>query len=105
MDRLMIVARLKPGSRERVQALLEAGPPFDPDEPGFERHSVFLSGSEVVFLFEGAHVERVVDAIVNDPELSGRFAQWAEVVEWPPHIAHERYAWQASGSPGIGLGF
>ena len=36
-----------------MQALLEDGPPFDPAEiPGLERHQVFLTADEAVFVFD-----------------------------------------------------
>ncbi len=105
MNRLMIVGRLRPATAAKAEALVRAGPPFDPEDFGLDQHNVFLSGTEVVFLFEGRNVERVVDGIVNDPALSSALAPWAEVIEWPPRIAHERYSWHARQVPKIGLGF
>lgn len=92
MDRLMIVARLNAGKRDEAEALLRQGPPFDPAELGFERHSVYLTPSEVVFLFEAPEVQWIVDDIVDDPVLSAALAPRA-LVDGPPRIAHERYFW------------
>lgn len=94
MQRLMIVARLRPDASEKAETLIAHGPPFDPKNLGFDRHSVFLTATEVVFLFEGANADRLVNAIVNDPALSTALAPWAELIDWPPRIAHERFAWQ-----------
>ena len=43
MQRLAVIARLKPNTEKRATELIETGPPFDPDELGFDRHSVYLS--------------------------------------------------------------
>src|SRR5262245_52142290 len=52
VDRVVLVAPLKPGVRDRAEALLT-----DPDgrlhEGLFRRGAVFISESEVVFLLEG----------------------------------------------------
>jgi hypothetical protein len=93
MDRLMIVARLKPDRRADAERLLRQGPPFEPAELGFERHSVYLTGSEVVFLFEAPEVEWIVETIVDDPVLSTALSPWRTLTEGPPRIAHEYYFW------------
>ena len=96
MNRIALVARLKPGAEEHAAELLEQGPPFDPGERGFDRHAVYLSAGEVVFVFEGDEVEWIVDEIVN--ESFGAVAQalgmWRELAEGPPRIARSVYAWE-----------
>ena len=90
----MIVARLLPGKNADAQQLLGHGPPFDPEELGFHRHSVFLTASEVVFLFEAPDVEWIVDDVVNDPVVSAAFSAWRPLLDGPPRLAHERFAWR-----------
>jgi hypothetical protein len=105
MDRLVIVARLKEGTHEEAEALIHAGPPFDPEELGFHRHAVYLSATEVVFLFEAPEVEWIVNDVVDDPILSTAFGPWRELVDGPPRLAHERYFWsREQQKTGIGLG-
>jgi hypothetical protein len=105
MDRLVIVARLKDGKHTEAQELLDAGPPFDPDELGFHRHAVFMTATEIVFLFEAPEVEWIVNDVVDDPILSTAFGPWRELVEGPPRLAHERYFWsREQEKTGIGLG-
>jgi hypothetical protein len=99
MDAVMIVARLLPGSSAKAERMLAGGPPFDPDERGFYRHRVFLTATEVVFLFEAPEVEWVVDDIVNDPVVSAAFAAWRPLLEEPPRLAHLRYAWERPTTP------
>ena len=44
MNRLLIIARLREGAYEQAEALMAAGPPFDPEELGFHRHAAYLGG-------------------------------------------------------------
>jgi len=97
VNRIALVARLKPGAEEQATTLLEQGPPFDPGERGFARHAVYLSAGEVVFVFEGDEVEWILDDIVG--ELGGAvppaLAAWEGLVEGPPRIARSVYAWES----------
>jgi hypothetical protein len=105
MNRLMIVARLKEGVHDEAEALLRAGPPFDPEELGFHRHAAYLSAGELVFLFEAPEVEWIVNDIVDDPVLSAAFGPWQKLLEDTPRLAHERFYWSRETSKlGIGLG-
>lgn len=94
MDRLVVVARLIPGSAAKAAQLIDQGPPFEPEETGFTRHSVYLSEGEAVFLFEGPGVEWLVDEIVDDPVRSAAFSAWAPLLEGSPRLALERYHWE-----------
>jgi hypothetical protein len=105
MNRLMIVARLQEGKYEEAEALLRAGPPFDPDELGLHRHAAYLTASEVVFVFEAPEVEWIVSDVVDDPVLSSALEPWRHLVDGPPRIAHERFYWtREEARPGAGLG-
>jgi hypothetical protein len=97
MNRLVIVAKLKEGSQEAAEELIRRGPPFEPGELGFDRHSVYVSPHDVVFLFEAPDVEWKVDDIVDDPVLSTALAPWRALVDGPPRLAHERYHWSREG--------
>ena len=77
MERVAIVARLKEGSGSRAAELIAAGPPFDLAETGIAHHSVYLSATEVVFVFEGHQVEWMVDDLINDPFRPDRLGQRA----------------------------
>ena len=61
-ERVAVVATLKPGSRKRAGAIVAQGPPYGIDRAGFRRHSVFLAEETVVFMFEGAGIERTCPA-------------------------------------------
>ena len=97
MDRLAIIARLKSGSEQRAAELIAKGAPFDPEDVGFDRHIVFLSASEVVFVFEGAEVDARVDDLLEDPfrwMVSDAFDEWRPLIEDHPRIARESYFWE-----------
>ena len=92
LSRVLIVLPLKPGSRERVRTLLHGGPPFDPDAAGLERHHVFLTEQEAVFVFEGAMPD-AVEHLVADPSVLSAAPEWAELASGPPRIAEDVYDW------------
>lgn len=97
MDHLAIIARLKNGTEERAAELIAAGPPFDPEQSGFDRHTVFLSATEVVFVFEGPEVDAHVDDLIENPlrwMVSDAFEEWRPLMEGHPRIARERYFWE-----------
>jgi hypothetical protein len=97
LERLALVARLKPGTQARVEELIAKGPPFDPKEIGFVRHSVFLSATEVVFVFEAHEVEWLVTALVEDPfqwMMIDALEAWRPLVEGHPRIAREQFSWE-----------
>ena len=96
MERLLLIAPLKPGAEDAAAELIAEGPPFDLEQSGFERHSVYVSAGEVVFVFEGHEVEWALDDVVDAPfnsMLSEAFERWQAVIEEPPRIARERFAW------------
>jgi hypothetical protein len=53
MERLAIVARLKPGTANRLRELVASGRPFDLRASGIERNSVFGSAGEIAFVWDG----------------------------------------------------
>ncbi|HSK15847.1 MAG TPA: hypothetical protein VK915_06720 [Gaiellaceae bacterium] len=97
MRRLVIVAPLAPEMRERADALVRAGPPFDLNASGFARHAVYLTGAEVVFVFEDGDVEWEVDDLVGDalhPQLNDAVEAWKELLAEPPRVAREAFFWE-----------
>lgn len=76
MSQLAAVARLKPGTEAQVAQLLRQGPRFDSGGRGLQRHAVYLSATEVVFIFEGP-----------DARLSGASRRIQEALD--EGVAHE----------------
>lgn len=97
MQQLALIASLKSGAEPRAAELVAKGPPFDPNENGLDRHTVYLSADEVVFVFEGRQVEWIVDALVDEPfhwSLLAALDEWRPLLEGQPRIARPAYAWQ-----------
>ncbi|HEU4941836.1 MAG TPA: hypothetical protein VFT18_01115 [Gaiellaceae bacterium] len=97
IEAIALIARLKPGAESRAAELIKSGPPFDPPALGLTGHRVFLSAGEAVFLFEGHEVEWMLDDLVSDPnawQTHEALDAWRPLIEFPPRIAREAYAWE-----------
>lgn len=102
MKQVAIVARLKDGVEPRAAELLEKGPPFDPSDRGFERHAVYLSATEVVFVFEGPEVDSTLDDLIGEPFswlLSAALKEWRPLIDGPPRIARVAFSWETPARP------
>jgi hypothetical protein len=96
VERLALIAPLKPGAEAAAAELIASEPPFDLERSGFERHTIYLSAGEVVFVFEGHEVEWSVDALFDEPfnwTLSDTYERWRPLLDEPPRIARERFSW------------
>src|SRR5437667_10324528 len=105
MERIAIVAKLKEGTEARAAELIKEGAPFDPGESLFERHTVYLSSSEVIFVFEAQEVEWLVDSLIDDPtqwRMAEVFDRWRPLLEGSPRLARPQYYWERS-SPDAAL--
>jgi hypothetical protein len=94
-ERLAVVAKLRPDSRERARAILAEGAPYDLGESGFRRHSVFLATDTVIFVFEGSGIEGLVRDLVSDPARSAAFSVWGPLLDGTPALAQEEFHWEA----------
>jgi hypothetical protein len=92
MQRIAVVANLRPGTAEQAEKLIELGPPFDPRANGLERHLVFLAADTAVFLFEGGDPHSVLAALTGDDGQSVLGA-WESLVDGTPKVAREAYSW------------
>jgi hypothetical protein len=95
VQRIVVTAKLKPGSHDAAADVLRAGAPYDPRDIGLVRHGVYLGASEVVFVFEGPEVEQRLRDLVNDPVASAAFAAWGSLLDGTPSAAHELFYWEA----------
>ena len=97
MERLALIARLKPGAEDQAARLVADGPPFDPGDRGLSRHTVYLSAGEVVFVFEGDEVEWIVEEMVQEPAggaVAAALESWRDLVDGPPRIGRAAYDWE-----------
>jgi hypothetical protein len=95
VERIAIIARLLPGSRDRAAEILAKGPPYGLALAGFHRHSVYLADEAVVFVFSGPRIEGLVRRLVNDRARSAAFSAWAPLLDGTPVLAREEFYWEA----------
>jgi hypothetical protein len=96
VDRLVLVARLKLGGRQRAEELLAEHATLGAAElaPDLDRHAIYLSETELVFLFEGEGSRESVRAVFNDPVQSTLISHWLPLFDGPLHRAEEAYFWE-----------
>ena len=96
MDRFVLTARLKADGRRRALALLSehAALGMEELETYLDRHAIFLTGTEVIFLFEGKDAQEAVRAIFDDPARSALIGRWLPLFEGPLHQVPEAYSWE-----------
>jgi hypothetical protein len=93
-ERVAVVGKLVPGSRERAAEILAKGAPYGLALAGFRRHSIFLAEESVIFVFEGPDIEGLVRDLVNDPSRSAAFSIWAPLLDGSPALAREEFYWE-----------
>jgi hypothetical protein len=98
MSRLVLVVPLKDGAREEARSLLAQGPPFDLEATDFDRHEVFLTECEVVFVFESRGSPATLRLPGEDPRVWKAAAAWQEVMAERPRKAETVYAWRRLGN-------
>ena len=91
--RTAVVVPLREESHDAVRSLLSDGPPFDPDRIGLDRHDVFLTQLEAIFVFESRLGDKALEPLLEQPELWQTAAAWHEHVDGPPRIAEDVYSW------------
>jgi hypothetical protein len=92
MSRAVLVLPLRERAREQAAELLRRGPPFDPNEVGLERHHVFLTDREAVFVFE-ADSQDAADKLIGEGRFWSAASAWKDLVEGPPRLAEDAYSW------------
>jgi hypothetical protein len=93
MQRMVVIARLRPGAADRAAELIELGPPFDPSAHGVERHTVFLADDEAVFVFEGGEPGALLATLAGSDEQTA-IGAWAPLLDGVPKLAREVYTWR-----------
>jgi hypothetical protein len=91
--RLAIVLPIREDARDAVRSLVAAGPPFDPEVLGLDRHQVFLTASEAVFIFESPVGAEALEGLLREPELWQSAAAWHDLLDGPPRIAEDVFSW------------
>lgn len=94
MSTIAVVAPLKYGAQAEARALISSGPPFDPAQTPLDRHSVYLSADEVVFVFEGPNASAAVEQLVGESSVWKAALAWRRCLAGRPRIAQDVYGWQ-----------
>lgn len=95
IEREALVVPLRPGAQAKAEALLANGPPFDPAEFGLVDHEVFVTNSEVVFIFEGT--PGVFSEHLAAEETLWKAADaWLPLIDGPLRLGLQAYAWRTS---------
>jgi hypothetical protein len=94
VSRLVLVVPLAEGTAERVRELLEQGPPFEIVSTHLERHDVFLTEREAVFVFETIGDAPALELRAGDPALHEAASAWREVMAGRPRKADVAFTWQ-----------
>ena len=92
------MARLRDGARQQARKLAAPPLPNDPAADGFRRVGIFLSETEIVFMFEADSAESIVRRILNDPVQSTAISSWLPLFDGPLRRTEEAYYWQYAGS-------
>ena len=93
MSKLVVVAPLRDGARESARLLIADGPPFDPAASALERHEVYLTEREAVFVFEGPEPRAEVERLIGDPGVWRAASAWRECLAGRPRIADRSFTW------------
>jgi hypothetical protein len=89
VERIVMIARLKPNARDRARELIEqAGEDVSIE---FDRQAIFLAEGEVIFFCEGPDAEATARSILNDPARSTAIGPWLPLLDGPLHAAPEAY--------------
>ena len=93
MSRLVLVVPLREGMSGRAREVLHEGPPFELEATQLERHEVFLTDREAVFVFETAGETPPLLLQAGDPTLWKAAAAWRECIAGRPEKAEAAFSW------------
>jgi hypothetical protein len=88
-----VVVPIRRGTAESARRLVEEGPPFEVERLRLERHHVFVSEREVVFVFEGDSATAALDALSRSRQVLNEAVRWRGILAGRPRLAEERFGW------------
>jgi hypothetical protein len=98
MSRLVVIAPLRENARKRALQLLSEGPPFELAETAFDRHHVYLTEREAVFVFEGPG-RATLELPGEEPALWRAAEAWNECLAAKPRVARTAFSWERTQGP------
>jgi hypothetical protein len=90
---IALVLPLKPGALQTARALVAEGPPFDPSDKSLDRHEVFLTEEEAIFVFTGQDACESVRAIAQESSVWRVAERWSACLDGPPRLAEAAFNW------------
>ena len=93
MSSLVFVLPLNENAYERARSLLAQGPPLDLEMTGFDRHQVFLTEREVVFVFEAPGPSATLELPGEEQSLWQVAAAWELLMAGRPRKAETAFEW------------
>jgi len=99
MKRVAVVVPLRAGAHVTAKVLVEQGPPVDLEDTGLDRHEVFLTEHEAIFLFEGADPRRAVERMVGDAAVWRAGVAWRECLGGKPRLVEPAFVWAREAEP------
>jgi hypothetical protein len=111
-EQVAVVVPLKTGCVERAKELVAHGPPFDPAALGLQRHQIFVTTREAIFVFIGPNVRETLRKATRNPTLWRAGLAWRACIAGPPRLtnpgetlpAHQGqplYSWTADDTKSI----
>jgi hypothetical protein len=94
LRRVIVRVPVDPEHVERVRALVRRGPPYDLNEvPGLERHEVYVTDRDALFLFEGTDPGLAVERVMRDARVWSALEDWDDHVTGRPSVVEPDYTW------------
>jgi len=94
MRRFAMIVPLKRGSGDEVRRILADSASDALGDTSLERHFVFQSSDELVFLFEGAHADRIAKALIEKSALLGQESRLRQHLDGSPRVLEEVFSWE-----------
>jgi hypothetical protein len=103
VTRIAMIVPLVEGAGERARALIASFPPLDPPL-GIEEQEVFVTESEIAFVFETSD-RGILERLGAGPTSWVGAPEWREIVAGKPHVAQVGYSWSRPEDETTGLAF
>jgi hypothetical protein len=93
VEQVAVVLPLRPGALDAARELVAEGPPFDPADAEIERHAVFLTEHEAIFVFSGAGACAHIRHFLDETAVWRAADRWAACLDGPPRLAEATFSY------------
>lgn len=88
-----VVVPLAEGLCDVVREFLDEGPPFDPAAIGLDRHQVYVTDREAIFVFETEAGVQALERILAEPDFWDVVSAWEHCASEEPRVAAAVFEW------------